>query len=168
MRVISYPISQPFKTIIMRTRIAIASIALATFLSIAHYAYADIWESYTIILTGDEEGFDCMPELNMEFDGIGKISSSDHFSLTTSVTNSDFALPREPHNFVVNGLPLFQSGHLAWSTEDVGCFCCNNEEDVFCYTIGINTETRQVFITVTHQTGISCQNTDPGEDPDEN
>lgn len=151
----------------MKTRFTIASISLLMLMSIAYYAYSDIMESYTIVFTGDSEGFDCVPDLNIQFNGVGKISTSDQLFTTVDPSNGTFELQREPHNFVINGVSLMQSGHLHWNSEYIGCYCCNNL-DVFCYTIGINTQTRQMFITVTHQPGESCENTDPGEDPDEN
>jgi len=153
------------KTIIMRTRIAIASIALATFVSISFYAYSDILESYSFVFVGDSEGFDCIPDLNISLKGVGKMTTSDNFTFTTSVTNPDFALPRQPHNFVINGVPLIQSGNLHYSPQNIGCFCCNGA-DVFCYKIGINANTHKIFIQVTHKPNLSCESTDPGNPGD--
>lgn len=148
---------------LMKSKFLLGALSICAMVAISFHVFGNVFFPYTISVQGDPGGINCIPDLNIEFYGQGKISESDHFNEIINPYNPTFGFPSNLHNITVNGVMLDEVGGIHSSTSSVICFCCDNCE-YYCAYITIDENTNTILFDVVNDPNLSCQG--PGCPPD--
>lgn len=132
--------------------------ALLLTTSTAYYAWASTSIPYSIIITGAQGGIDCMPILDIQYYGEGKMSETDHFQDQLDPFQPMFNFAHNLHNVSINGILLDEVGGIHNSWQSVACYCCDCKW--YCIYATVDENNHQIELQIVHDPNTLC--TSPG------